>query len=61
MIMKKKILISDHPSYKYALGVVNKKIIAPKYVIKQCKEFLDIANEGNDKYQINNIIICESK
>ena len=55
--MTKKILISDHPSYKYALGVVNKEIIAPKYVIKQCKEFLDIANESNDKYQINNKLL----
>ena len=41
-------------AYKYASDVVNKKIIAPKYVIKQCQEFLDIAEGKNPKYVINN-------
>lgn len=41
-------------AYKYASDVVNKKIIAPKYVIKQCQEFLDIAEGKNQKYVINN-------
>ena len=41
-------------AYKYARDVVNKKIIAPKYVIKQCQEFLDIAEGKNPKYVINN-------
>ena len=41
-------------AYKYASDVVNKKITAPKYVIKQCQEFLDIAEGKNPKYVINN-------
>ena len=41
-------------AYKYASDVVNKKITAPKYVIKQCQEFLDIAEGKNSKYVINN-------
>ena len=41
-------------AYKYASDVVNKKIIAPKYVIKQCQEFLDISEGKNPKYVINN-------
>ena len=43
-----------HKAYKYASDVVNKKITAPKYVIKQCQEFLDIAEGKNPKYVINN-------
>lgn len=45
--------ILDHPAYAYAQGVVNGTIVAPKYVKKQCKLFLDeLANE-NSKYFIN--------
>ena len=40
-------------AYEYASDVVLKKVVAPKYVIKQCEEFLDIANGKNDKYIIN--------
>lgn len=37
----------------YARAVVNKKIEAPKYVIKQCADFLDIADGKNEKYVIS--------
>ncbi len=38
---------------QYTKGVVEKKIIAPKYVIKQCEQFLEIADDKNPKYMIN--------
>lgn len=37
----------------YARAVVNKKIETPKYVIKQCADFLDIADGKNEKYVIS--------
>ena len=40
-------------AYQYAKDVVNKKITAPKYVIKQCENFLEIAEDKNPKYMIN--------
>ena len=43
----------NNKAYKYASDVVNYKIPAPKYVIKQCQEFLDIADGKNQKYLIN--------
>jgi phage terminase large subunit-like protein len=49
-------VIKKHKSYKYASSVVNLKINAPKYVILQCQEFLNIA-DGKD----NNYLIDEKK
>lgn len=61
-------MIQEHPSYIYALKIVNneiippklyfelngeKKFIPPKYVKKQCQIFVDIANGKSDKYIIN--------
>ena len=43
----------ENNAYEYATNVVNKKIVAPKYVIKQCQSFLDIANGKSKKYIIN--------
>ena len=40
-------------AYQYATEVVSKKIEAPKYVIKQCEEFLKIATGKEKKYLIN--------
>ena len=40
-------------AYKYASEVVAKKIPAPKYVIKQCKEYIKIADGKDKKYVIN--------
>lgn len=39
-----------HQSYKYAEGVVKREIAAPKYVIKQCEEFLKICDGASEKY-----------
>lgn len=41
-------MIKQHPAYIYASSVVNHKVYAPNYVIKQCKLFKDIC-EGKDK------------
>lgn len=61
-------MIQEHPSYIYALKIVNneiippklyfelngeKKFIPPKYVKKQCQIFVDIADDKSDKYIIN--------
>lgn len=40
-------------AYDYAKNIVNKKITAPKYVIKQCKQFIKIADDKDPKYVIN--------
>ena len=45
--------IHDHSSYKYAEDVVNKKIVAGKYIVKACQKFLDDVNNPNCKYVIN--------
>lgn len=67
MTMKNNIL-ENHPSYIYAKQIVDgtikpsplffelnseKKFIPPKYVKKQCKIFLDIADDKSSKYVIN--------
>ncbi|MFD1957314.1 terminase large subunit [Paenibacillus thailandensis] len=46
-------MINEHKSYRYALSVVNGDINAPKYVILQCQDFLNIANGKSDKYIID--------
>ena len=45
--------IEDHRSYQYAEAVITGKITAPKYVIAQAEEFLQIANGKDSKYRIN--------
>ena len=67
MTMKNNILL-NHPSYIYAKQIVDgtvkppplyfelngeKKFISPKYVKKQCKIFLDIADDKSSRYIIN--------
>lgn len=49
--------MKQHPSYKYAIGVSNNKIIAPKYVKKQCKLFIDICDNKDKKYCINERLV----
>lgn len=39
-----------HQSYNYAENVVKREIEAPKYVIKQCEEFLKIFDGSSEKY-----------
>lgn len=45
--------IMNHPSYKYAIDVVNGDAIAGEYVVKQCQQFLDDFNNPNSKYFID--------
>ena len=45
--------MKSHPSYKYANGVVTNEIIAPKYVKMQCQLFIDICDDKDKKYCIN--------
>ena len=40
-------------AYQYASDVVSGKVTAPKYVIKQCKQFIKIADDKDPKYVIN--------
>lgn len=40
----------DHPAYRYAKGVVDGKIRAPRYVALQCSEFLFIARGRSERY-----------
>ncbi len=40
-------------AYDYAKSIVSKKTKAPKYVIKQCKQFIKIADDKDPKYVIN--------
>ena len=40
----------EHGGYKYAQSVVKKAIPAPKYVVKQCEEFLKICNGKDERY-----------
>jgi phage terminase large subunit-like protein len=61
-------VLENHPSYRYAKQIVDgtikppplyfelngeKNFISPKYVKKQCKIFLDIADDKSSKYVIN--------
>lgn len=43
-------IIKEHKAYEYARRVVDKDIIAGKYVIKVCKQFLDDLENDNCKY-----------
>lgn len=45
--------IQEHPSYRYAIDVVDNNINAPDYVQKQCRKFIDICDGENDKYFID--------
>lgn len=43
-------MLKQHASYKYAKNVVEQAIPAPKYVIKQCEDFLRICKGEDEKY-----------
>ena len=45
--------INTHPSYVYAQRVVSGEEDAPKYVVKQCTEFLRIADGKTEEYFID--------
>ena len=40
-------------AYQYAKDIISGKIPAPRYVIKQCKIFINIADNKDEKYIIN--------
>ena len=42
-----------HPAYEYACNVVDKEIRAPKYVLIQCKKFIEVFEDRDEKYCIN--------
>lgn len=46
-------MITEHKSYKYAQSVINKEIPAPKYVIKQCRDFIEICSGKSEEYFID--------
>lgn len=43
-------MMTEHKSYKYAKGVINREIPAPRYVIKQCEKFIEVCDGKSDKY-----------
>lgn len=45
--------IKRHPAYLYAQSVVKNKVIAPKYVVMQCKDFIKTCDGKNKKYEID--------
>lgn len=47
------IKIEGHRSYKYAKGVINHEIPAPRYVIKQCEKFIEICDGKSGKYFVD--------
>lgn len=46
-------MIKQHPAYKYACGVLNGTIKAPRYVILQCSKFKQIADGRSKRYFID--------
>lgn len=44
---------TNNKAFEYANKVVNNEVVAPKYVIKQAQEFLNIWNGQDPKYCIN--------
>lgn len=43
----------SHPAYVYAKRVTRREVNAPKYVLKQCREFIRVADRRDKKYNIN--------
>lgn len=46
-------LDKSHPAYVYAKRVTKREVNAPKYVLKQCREFIRVADGRDKKYTIN--------
>ena len=42
--------IVNHPSYQYALSVVNEDVISGRYIKKECSKFLDELDNEESKY-----------
>ncbi|MFJ6030581.1 terminase large subunit [Bacillus toyonensis] len=46
-------LVLNHPAYRYATDITNRKYIAGKYVIKSCEQFLNDIHDPNSKWTID--------
>lgn len=46
-------LDKSHPAYVYAKRVTRREVNVPKYVLKQCREFIRVADGRDKKYTIN--------
>ena len=44
---------TKNKAVEYAEKVIQGKVVAPKYVVKQCQKFLDLWNDKDEKYCIN--------
>lgn len=42
--------IIEHPSYQYALSVVNEEVITGRYIKKECQRFLDELEKEDSKF-----------
>ncbi len=54
---KKQAVKHEHPSIKYADAVLSGAVNAPRYVVKQCREFADLWDEKSKKYTINHALL----
>ena len=45
--------LNQHPAYIYADNVVNSRVVAPTYVVKQCEVFKGICDGASDRYFID--------
>ena len=45
--------LNQHPAYIYADDVVNSRVVAPTYVVKQCEVFKGICDGASDRYFID--------
>lgn len=51
--------IKNHPSYRYASDVAEGRVVAPKYVIAQAKEFLRVARDEDAEFCLSQKIISK--
>lgn len=54
---KKQAVKHEHPSIMYADAVLSGAVNAPRYVVKQCREFSDLWDEKSKKYTINHALL----
>ena len=46
-------MIKKHPSYRYARDALQNNPDVPAYVVKQCRDYVAICDDENEKYVIN--------
>lgn len=54
---KKQTVKHEHPSIMYADAVLSGAVNAPRYVVKQCRDFSDLWDEKSKKYTINHALL----